>query len=204
MNTKIIKILPEWQRIKLMHEQKVGDIQFIVDGLTEYGLRATSEDVADLVNGGHSLYDKAANHVKSNIGVFKLPMQRKRIFDENLKEYTGVIEGVKSDLKRVLQMETKNPLMPEAYTIDGGKVSISGDWVERLVEMHTIRETEKRVEAVRLCKEVETAIANINDFVKDNELFYKGFSYDQFGDRALCYIDNESEFYVEEDNLQYI
>ena len=204
MKSKIIKILPEWQRIKLKHEQKVGDIQLIVDRLTVLGLRVVIEDVSDLINGGTSLYDKAERHVKSNVGIFKLPMQRKRQFDENMQEYAGVIEISKAEFKRVLQTETKSPLMPEAYFIKSGTVSISDAWVEQLVELHTIRETEKRIEAMRLCKEVETAIANINEFVRDNELFYKGFAYDQFGDRALCYINNESEFYVEEDNLQYI
>ena len=202
----VILVLPEWERTKKGHENQVGNLQTVVDKLTVLGLEdVTVKDIEDLTfNHGKLLNDKAEKFIRKNAGAFILPATRSRIIEENMKEYSVAFSNARIELERIFQVRSGNPLTADAYIIKKGVVSLSDEWVEQLKESHTIRETPERQEALRLIAEVETAINNINAFVKDNKYFGRGITTWNDGRIALCYIGSNGDFYKQDEYLQYI
>jgi hypothetical protein len=51
---------------------------------------------------------------------------------------------------------------------------------------------------------LKKVIDELNDFVSGNPYFGKGFSYINDERRCLCRLTEEGEFYVEDENFEYI
>jgi len=201
---EIIQVLPEWQRIKAGHEQRVSDLQTAVNQLTEAGLDVADNCITDLANGAKELYGIAQKKANESVGTFMLPAVRKKAVDENMKYLNEVIQSAIRDVNTLLALNSSNPLSPDAYCCKDGVVQISDEWFKSKQEQYTIRKTADREKAQQLMEAVEKAINALNDFVKDNEYFGKGITSWDDNRRCLCYLDGYGNFKVEEHNLQYI
>lgn len=199
-----IKVKQEWQTMLSSHQSRLSDLQQIVNVLSESGLTATDGDLKDLINNGTALYDQAEQAAKSNAGLFKLPSAKKKFIDENIAEMSAVIDGVKTDLIRILNINGSKPLSIEAYNIAKGKASISDEWVSELKEQYTIYESDERTKALGLMKEVKTAIGNLNAFVSKNQNFGTGVTGSQDNRRSLMWIDGNGILHEDIENLEFI
>lgn len=199
-----IKVKQGWQTILSSHQSKLSDLQRITDNLTESGLTVTDGDFKDLINNGTAIYNQAEQTAKSNAGLFKLPNARKRFIEENTAELRTIIDGNKSDLLRVLNINGSKPLTIDAYNIAKGKVSISDEWLSELKEQHTIYQSDERKEALRLIGEVKTAINNLNAFVAKNPNFGTGITGSQDNRRSLLWIDGNGILHEDADNLEFV
>ena len=199
-----IKIKPQWQTIQKRHEDKCNDLQQVVNKLTESGLTVTYGDIRDLINNGTALYGQVEQTVKSSAGIFKLPAARQKFIEENTEVLRMAIVEAKKDIYRILAIESSNPLAIEAYDIRKGIVAISEQWVEELKESHTIRSTDEREKALELIHNVEVAIKQLNDLVKDNPHFGAGITTSQDARRSLMWLSGDGDVHIETDALEFI
>lgn len=200
---EIIKIKPEWESICRRHTSKVDDLQRVVNELVDVGLKVAFGDVQDLLNNGTALYEQAEQAAKSNASIFTLPAAKRKFIDENTQLLQDCILKSKKELTRILALEQLNPLSIEAFEIGKGVVSISATWIEKLKESHTIQTSESREKALELMGNVEAAIQELNDFVKDNKYFYKGFSTPNER-RSLLTVSQNNEIIRNIDDLEFI
>ena len=201
---KIIRIDPQWEQKLKRHADKVIDLQRLVNELTENGLTVTFGDIRDLINNGTALYEQVEQTVKSNAGIFKLPAARKKFIEENVEVLQNVIVEAKKEINRILAVNSMNPMNIEAFDLKKGIVSISNDWVEQMKESHIIRATPAREKALELIHNVEEAIKELNDFVKDNKYFGNGVSTFSDTRRNLVWLSGNGDVNVNIDALEFI
>ena len=199
-----IRILPEWQKIRKKHENRVAELQVVADKLTQSGITVTEGVIADLVNNGSDTYSQARQAANAGVGIFKLPAARKRAFEEYVSELNAVISVAKQDVVRILAINSLSPFMPDAYIVKKGVVSISDDWIKTTEAEYTIVDTKKQEEARRFVEEIGKAIDSLNNLVNGNRYVNKGVTVWNDGSSCLCYIDEWGVFRVEEHNFQYI
>ena len=204
MEKEIIKIKPEWETILKRHADKCNDLQQVVNELTENGLTVTFGDIRDLINNGTALYEQVEQTVKSNAGIFKLPAARKKFIEENVEILQKVIDEAKKEINRILAVDSMQPLTFEAYEIRKGMVAISDAWVSELKESHTLRMTPEREKALELIHNVEEAIKNLNDLVKDNPNFGIGITTSQDSRRSLMWLSVDGAVHINIDELEFI
>lgn len=201
---KVIKIKPEWEVVLKRHETKRNDLQRVVNKLTESGLTVTYGDIKDLINNGTAFYEQVEQTVKSNAGIFKLPAAHQKFIEENTEVLRTEIVAAKKDIYRILAVDSTNPLTIDAYEIRKGVVAISDAWTEQLKESHTIRATEEREKAIELINNVEVAIKQLNDLVKDNPHFGCGITTSQDTRRCLMWISGDGNVHITDDALEFV
>lgn len=199
-----IKIKPQWQTIQKRHEDKCNDLQQVVSKLTESGLTVTYGDIKDLINKGTALYSQVEQAVKSNAGIFKLPVARQKFIEENTEVLRTAIVEARKDIYRILAIESQNPLTIDAYDIRKGSVAVSEQWVEELKESHTIRSTDDREKALELIHNVEVSVKQLNDFVKDNPHFGAGITSSQDTRRCLMWLSGDGDVHIDHDALEFV
>lgn len=204
MENEIISMKPGFERNVTRHTKQVIYLQQLVERLKEYGLTATFGDIKDLINNGSALYEQAEQTVKSNAGMFKLPAAKDKFIQENTEVLRNVIDGAKKEINRILAVDSMNPLSIDAFEIKKGIVSISETWVEQLKEQHTIRMTPEREKALELIQNVEVAIKELNDFVKDNRYFGAGIKVPGDGKRCLMLLSDDGKISVQTNELEFV
>lgn len=200
----IIKVKPDWEKIKKRHEGKLNELQVIIDKLTANGLTVNMESLTDLINFGSSLLNQVDKVVKSNSNVLKLPAAREKFIIENSEILRRLVSDAKTDLNRTLAADSVNPLSIDAYELKNGLICVSESWVESLKESYTIRSTEARQKALELIANVEKSVGELNEFVKDNKYFGTGISSSQDARRTLMYIRGDGSLVTDIDSLELI
>lgn len=201
---KVVFVKTDWTFILKRHEVKSSDIQQVIKNLTESGLTVTIGDLKDLVINSSALYDQAKQKARSNASIFSLPAAKQKFIDENVESLENVINQAKSDLYRVMNLEGSNPLRIEAYSLNHGLVSVSDEWIEALKESHTIRSTPERERAVELIQNVEAAINQLNNLVKDNKFFGAGILTFRDNRRCLCHLSDDGELIKCDEAIEFI
>ena len=201
---KVIRIKPEWETILKRHADKCNDLQRLANELTENGLTVTFGDIKDLINNGSAFYDQVRQTVKSNAGIFKLPAARKKFIEENTEVLENVIIDAKKEINRILAVNSMNPMTIEAFELKKGIISISDAWLQNLKESHTIHATPEREKALGLIKNVEEAIKNLNELVKDNPNFGTGITTSHDTRRCLVWLSGDGAVHINIDALEFI
>lgn len=201
---KIFSINPEWEQIMKRHADKCNDLQQVVNELTENGLTVTFGDIKDLINNGSALYQQVEQTVKSNAGIFKLPAAKAKFITENTEILQNVIDEAKKEINRILAVNSIRPLSFDAYEIRKGMVAISDAWVQNLKESHTLRMTSEREKALELIQNVEVAIEQLNQLVKDNKFFGTGITTSQDSRRSLMWLSGDGVIHINIDELEFI
>ena len=102
---------------------------------------------------------------------------RNKDYEEAVKHLQCVINNNAGKLYTVLRSGALHPLDIDAYEVK---------------------------DAHELVQKLKKAIDELNDFVSGNPYFGKGFSYINDERRCLCRLTEEGEFYVEDENFEYI
>jgi len=204
MEQSIILVKPEWEQIKNQHTYKCDDIQKVVNNLTENGLIVTTGDLKDLINNGAAIYDQIAQIVRSNAGIFKLPAARQKFIEENTSVLREIVAGAKSDIYRILALDSSRTMSIDAFEIKKGSVAVDEQWLEELKESYTIRVSDKREKALQLISNVENAINELNAFVADNKFFGSGITSAQDDRRCLMYIGGDASVHVCKNELEFV
>ncbi len=204
METKIISEDPIWRNSLALHERAVSQIQFVVNDLTDLGLKVTIEDLKDLINNGSALSDQVSEVVAKTSLIHKLISARSRYIAENTDALLRAISDAKESLEKILKLNSMNPLSIDAFAVEKSIVGVSEAWKEELRESYIVRESEARQKAQKLIENVESAIKEINDFVKDNPNFGKGITIYSDDRRSLCYLDEAGKLVICKQELQLI
>lgn len=202
---EILMTNPGWERIKAKHEAAIKALQMELNNLKEVGLSVGMEDFIDLANSnGDKLKQQAEKIVKGNASIFKLPGAKAKFIEENIIPLNDLIADTKNNLTSILALNSSYPLQIEAFAITKGCITFSDEWLADLKESHTIRKTERRVEALRLIEEAKAAINNLNDFVKGNPYISIGITSSEDDRRCLCYLNDYGTLIECPEVLEYI
>ena len=172
--------------------------------MVKNGLTVTTGDLKDLINNGTALYDQIKQTVKSNAGMFKLPVVREKFISENVEALQHVVSETKIKINRILAAGSMNPMTIEAFAVKNGLVSVSAEWIEQLEQSHTIYSTPEREKAIELIANVEVAIKNLNDHLKGNQFFRSGISIDGNNYRCLLRLSANGELYTHLEAIEFV
>ncbi len=204
METKIISEDPIWRNSLALHERAVSQIQFVVNDLTDFGLKVTIDDLKDLINNGSALSDQVSEVVAKTSLIHKLISARSRYIAENTDALLRAISDAKESLVNILKLNSMNPLEIDAFIIEKTTLLINEAWLDALRERYLVRESESREKALELIGKVEIAINELNNFVEDNPNFGKGISTFADARRCLCYLDEAGNLIICKQELQLI
>lgn len=205
MADKILSIDRKYEAVISSHERVLEKLQPIIDTLKESGIIATIDTISDLVNNGNDLYLQAETIARKEAnGLFKLPNARRKFIDENITALNEVIDQAKKDFTDVLSLKGSYPLEINAYIIEKNKIAVSQTWKDEIQEQHTTRSTEDREEAKRRIEAVKVAIADLNNYVKENPYISIGITSSEDDRRCLCYLNDYGTLIECPEVLEYI
>ena len=186
------------------HKLQIEKIQQIVNDMLNEGFNFSSDELKDLRGDCNSLHKQAVDMARKDASRIKVLFFRNKDYEEAVKHLQCVINNNAGKLYTVLRSGALHPLDIDAYEVKEGTVTISSAWLSRKEEEFTIRPTPERIKAHELVQKLKKAIDELNDFVSGNPYFGKGFSYINDERRCLCRLTEEGEFYVEDENFEYI
>ena len=186
------------------HKLQIEKIQQIVNDMLNEGFNFSSDELKDLRGDCNTLHKQAVDMARKDASRIKVLFFRNKDYEEAVKHLQCVINNNAGKLYTVLRSGALHPLDIDAYEVKDGTVTISSAWLSRKEEEFTIRPTPERIKAHELVQKLKKAIDELNDFVSGNPYFGKGFSYINDERRCLCRLTEEGEFYVEDENFEYI
>ena len=186
------------------HKLQIEKIQQIVSGMLNEGFNFSTNELKDLRNGCESLYKQAEDMARKDSSRIKAMFFRDKTYEDTLKHLRSVINSSAGKLYTALRSGGLHPLDVSGYEIKGGTVIISSAWLSRKEEEFTICPTPERIKAYGLVENLKRSIDELNNFLSGNPYFGKGLGYIKDDRRCLCRIDDEGNFFIENENFEYI
>ena len=186
------------------HKLQIEKIQQIVNDMLNEGFNFSSNELKDLRGDCKLLYKQAEDIARKDTSRIKTLFFRDKEYEAAVKHLRGMINNNAGKLYTILRSGSLRPLDINAYEVEKGTVVISSAWLNQKEEDFTIYLTPARIQAEKLVQNLKKAIDELNTFVSDNPYFGKGFSYVKDDRRCLCRLTENGDFYVNNENYEYI